>query len=128
MKIIFKGKNFVITESVKNYLWKKINSLAKLLRYFKQEVAVAEVEVGRITRRQRSGDIFRAEINLSIGGKLFRAESEKDNLFAAIDETRDDLAREIKKFKTKKETIFIRGARSIKKKFQISPLARFRTK
>jgi len=44
----------------------------------------------------------------------------------AIDETRDDLEQEIKKFKTKKGAIFIRGARSIKKKFGLSDLARFK--
>ena len=87
---------------------------------------MAEVEVGRTTYHHKSGDIFRAEINLSINGKMFRAESERDDLFTAIDEVRDSLEQEIKKFKTKKETIFIRGARSIKKKFGLSSLARFK--
>jgi putative sigma-54 modulation protein len=85
-----------------------------------------EVEIGRTTKHHQAGDIFRAEINLSINGKLFRVESEQESLYAAIDEVRDDLEREIKKFKEKRETIFIRGARSIKKKLKISPMARFR--
>ncbi len=63
-----------------------------------------------------------------IGGKLFRVESENDDLYASIDEVRDDLEEEIKKFKAKKDTIFIRGARSIKKMMRLSPLARFRDK
>ncbi len=126
MKIILKGKDFEITDSVEDYLRKKIKSLEKLFKNYDEELMKVEMEVGRTTRHHQTGDIFRAEINLSVGGKLFRAESERDDIFAAIDEVRDDLEREIKKFKTKKETISIRGARSFAKQFKISPLARFK--
>lgn len=126
MEIIFKSKNFFLTPSVEDYVQKKIKTLEKFLKNFNQETIKFEVEVGRTTYHHRSGDIFRAEINLSLGGRLLRAESEQDDLFAAIDEVRDDLEQEIKKFKAKKDTIFIRGARSIKKKFGLSGLARFK--
>lgn len=126
MKIIFKSKNLRITEVVENYLRKKLTTLQKFLKNFNPELIRAEVEVGKTTRHHQAGNIFRAEINLSINGKLFRVESERDDLYTAIDEARDDLEREIKSFKTKKETIFIRGARSLKKSFRLSPLARFR--
>lgn len=126
MQIILKGKDFKITESIENYLQKKIQSLEKFFENFNQELLIAEVEVGRTSRHHQTGDVFRAEINLSVGGQMFRAESAREDLFAAIDEARDDLEREIKKFKTKKETVFIRGARSLKKKFGLSSLARFK--
>ena len=128
MKIIFKKKDFEITPSVESYVQKKMETLEKFFKSFGEDKRIIEVELGRATVRQKSGDIFRAEINLNLGGKAFRAESEQSDLLAAIDETRDDLEQEIKKFKEKKETIFIRGARSIAKKFRISPLARFREK
>lgn len=128
MEIIFKTKEFVLTPSIEDYIHKKLESLEKFLSGFNEELTKIEIELGRTTSRHRTGDIFRAEINLSVGSKLFRVESEQDDLFAAIDEVRDDLEQEIKKFKTKKETIFIRGARSIKKKFGLSVLARFRNK
>lgn len=126
MKIILKSKNLEITQSVEDYLQKKLDSLEKFVKDFNQELLIADIEVGRTTFHRKSGDVFRAEINLSLGGELLRAEAESDDLFAAIDEVRDDLELKIKKFKTKKETIFKRGARSIKKHFSISPLARFR--
>lgn len=126
MEIIFKSKNFSLTPSVENYIQKKIKTLEKFLKNFNQETIKFAVEVGRTTYHHKSGDIFRAEINLSLGGQLLRAESEQDDLFAAIDETRDDLEQEIKKFKARRNTIFIRGARSIKKKFGLSGLARFK--
>lgn len=126
MEIIFKGKNFPLTPSIEEYAGKKIETLGRFLKNFNQEIIKAEVEVGRTSYHHRSGDVFRAEINLSVDGRMFRAESEREDLFAAIDEVRDALEQEIKKFKNKKETIFIRGARSIKKKFGLSSLARFK--
>jgi len=126
MKIIFKKKDFEITSNVESYVEKKMETLEKFFKSFNEEKIIVEVELGKATVRQKTGDIFRAEINLSLGGKIFRAESEQADLLAAIDETRDDLEQEIKKFKERKETIFIRGARSIAKKLRISPLARFK--
>ncbi|MDD2753498.1 MAG: ribosome-associated translation inhibitor RaiA [Candidatus Portnoybacteria bacterium] len=126
MKIIFKSKKFILTPSIEDYLQRKINGLGKFLGNFSEETIKCEVEVGRTTGRHKRGDIFRAEINLSAGGRMFRAESEREDLYTAIDEVRNELEQEIKKFKTKKETIFIRGARSIKKKFGLSSLARFK--
>ncbi len=128
MKIIIKTKNFQSSSAIENYVQKKLETLKKFLENFNKESLMTEIELGRTTRHHQSGDIFRAEINLSVDGKLFRVESEQDDIYAAIDEVRDDLEREIKAFKTKKETIFIRGARSLKKKFGISPLARFKQK
>lgn len=126
MEIIFKSKNFSLTPSIENYVQKKIQTLEKFLKRFNEEIIKFEVEVGRTTYHHQSGDIFRAEINLSIGGQLLRAESKQADLFAAVDETRDNLEEEIKRLKTKRATIFRRGARSIKKKFALSSLARFK--
>jgi len=126
MKIIFKEKDFEITPSIESYDEKKMETLEKFFKSFGEEKRIIEVELGKSTGKQKSGNIFRAEINITLEGKTFRAESEQTDIFSAIDEMRDDLEQEIKKFKNKKDTIFIRGARSIAKKFRISPLARFK--
>ncbi len=128
MKKIIKTKDLEISIAIEDYIDKKLGTLNKFVVDANEELAVAQVELARTTRHHRTGDIFRAEINLSLDGKLFRAESEKDDIYAALDDVRDELEREIKKFKTKKETIFLRGARSIKKLFVIIPLARFKKK
>lgn len=126
--MIVKMKNCQLTEAIENYLHKRIAALEKFSKDLDSELITIEVELGRTTQHHRTGDIFRAEINFSAGKIFLRAEAEKEDLYAAIDEAKDDLAREIKKFKTKKETIFLRGARSLKKRYGISPLARFRKK
>lgn len=113
---------------MEDYCQKKMVSLGKFLKRINPALIKAEIEIGRTTRHHKSGDVFRAEINLSVGGNLFRAEAVNDDLYAAVDEVRDELEQEIKKFKTRRETVFIRGARSIKKKFALSPHSRFREK
>ncbi len=126
MKIITKGTNIKLSPSINQYIEEKIGGLEKFLKKFNPELIEARVEIGKITRGQRQGDIFRAEINLSINGQLFRAEKTEESLMAAIDLVKDELAREIRKYKDKQATVFVRGARSWKKFWRLSPLARFR--
>jgi len=128
MKKIIKTKDIELSEAMEDYIDKKLGTLNKFVVDVNEDLVMAQVELLRTTRHHQTGDIFRAEINLSIDGKLFRVESEKDDIYAALDDVRDGLEQEIKKYKNKRETIFLRGARSIKKRFGISPQARFRNK
>lgn len=127
MRIIIKGTNIKFSPSINQYIKEKIGGLEKFLKKFNPELIEARVEVGKITRGQRQGDIFRAEVNLSINGQLFRAERTEESLMAAIDLVKDELAREIRRHKDKQMTMSVRGARSWKKFWRLSPLARFRT-
>ena len=126
MRIIIKGTNIKLSPSINQYIEEKIGGLEKFLKKINPELIEARVEVGKITRGQRQGDIFRAEVNLSINGQLFRVEKTEESLMAAIDLAKDELAREIRRHKDKQMTMFVRGARSWKKFWRLSPLARFR--
>ncbi|MFH1671579.1 MAG: ribosome-associated translation inhibitor RaiA [Candidatus Portnoybacteria bacterium] len=127
MRIIIKAKDIKLSPSISQNIEEKIGGLEKFLKQFDQNLIQARVEVGKITRGQRKGDIFRAEVNLSLNGHLLRVEETGESLQAAIDMVRDELAREIKHHKGKEVTKFIRGARSWKKFWQVNPLARFRS-
>jgi len=127
MKIIIKGTNLKLSPSIKQYIEEKIGGLRKFFKKTNPELIEAQVEVGKITRGQRQGDIFRAEVNLTINGQLLQVEESAESLMAAIDLVKDDLAREIRKDKNKRMTMSLRGARSWKKFWQINPLARFRS-
>ncbi|OIP77815.1 MAG: ribosomal subunit interface protein [Parcubacteria group bacterium CG2_30_44_18] len=128
MRIIIKTNNFALTNAVRDYCEKKIQNLEKFLAGFNPDSILAEAELSRTTRHHKSGDIFRFEVNLTVNGKLLRSESERENIYTAIDDVHEELAREIRGDKTKQDTIFRRIARSVKKKLNLSPLARFRKK
>ena len=61
----------------------------------------AKVEIGLPSTHHRSGDVYYAEVNLKIGGKLLRAEASNADLRNAITEVKDELQIQIKKFKEK---------------------------
>ena len=126
MKIIIKATNLQLSPSINQYIEEKIGGLGKFLKNFNPELVEAQVEVERIAQGQRQGEIFRTEVNLSLEGQLLRVEETGESLQAAIDIAKDELQRGIRQHKEKQQTKFLRGARSWKKFWQISPLARFR--
>ena len=113
MKINLKTKNFGLMPSIKNYLEQKLNSLDKFLP--NDESISADVELGKITNHHQKGDIFRAEVNLKIPGRLVRAVAEEWDLRVAIDAVRDELQKEIKINKEKNLSLYKKGARMLKK-------------
>ncbi|PIR46453.1 MAG: ribosomal subunit interface protein [Candidatus Vogelbacteria bacterium CG10_big_fil_rev_8_21_14_0_10_45_14] len=114
MKINIKATNIELTDAITDYLSKKIEMLEKFIDATPDSV-FCDAEIGRTTKHHKGSDIFRAEINLHAAGKYFRAVSEKDNLYASIDEAKDEIARELNSHKTKKETLVRRGGRKVKK-------------
>lgn len=113
MKINLKTKNFGLTPSIKNYLEQKLNSLNKFLP--NDESISADVELSKTTKHHQKGDIFRAEVNLNVPGKLIRAAAEEWDLMVAVDAVKDELQREIKSNKEKKISLYKKKARLFKK-------------
>jgi putative sigma-54 modulation protein len=113
MQIKIKTTNFSLTPAINSYLENKLNSLDKLLP--KDESIFADVELAKTTRHHQKGDIFKAEINLTVSGKLIRAVAEEWDLRVAIDAVKDELQREIKGNKEKSESLYKKGARLFKK-------------
>ena len=102
-----------LTDAIRAYVEEKINHLDKFLDPTDESIE-AQVEVGKTTEHHQKGQVFRAEINLHLRGKYLRVEQAAEDLYAAIDLARDEMAREIKGAKEKNETLFRRGARKIK--------------
>lgn len=128
MKFIIKSKEIKISEDFKNYTEKRIGKLEKFLESINPSLIISTIEISKASGRHKQGKIYQAHIDLSLPGKFFRAEVQSENLYSAIDEAKEELEIEIRKFKNKSETLFIRGARSFKKSFRLSPMARFRIK
>jgi len=125
MKIVIKGTNIKLNQGIKQYINEKFNGLEKFARvfqnkkkyFFKGGKPKVEmwVEVGRTTLHHRKGEIFRAEGQLKLPGKSLRAEAQSEDLKIAINEVKDELQRELKKYKERSITLTKRGARIFKK-------------
>jgi len=112
MKVDLKTKNFEITPSIKTYLQQKLDSLDKFLPH--DESVFADVELAKTTKHHQKGDIFMAEVNLKMPGRLIRAVAEKWDLRVAIDAAKDELQREITMNKDKSMSLYRKGARFLK--------------
>jgi len=98
IQINITGKNIDLTESIKEYVDKKIGSLEK----FYDKITRAHVIVGIENHHHQKGDVFVCECKLDLSGDdLFISKTEPD-LYKAIDKVRDHLEEELKKHKTTK--------------------------
>ena len=113
MRINLKTTNFEITPSIKNYLEQRLNSLDKFLP--NDESIFADVELAKTTKHHQKGDIFMAEVNLTVPGRLIRAVAEEWDLHVAIDAAKDQLHREVTMSKEKNISLYRRGARLLKR-------------
>lgn len=111
MRINTKATNIEITPAIADYVEKKFSAFD---RFASSENSRCDVEVGKTTQHHRSGDVFRAEVNLHIEGKSFYAVSEKDDLYAAIDVVKDEIIRQVTSEKDKSHTLYRRGALHVK--------------
>ncbi len=95
MQIIIKATNAKLTPEAHEFVNKKIGGLIK---YYKN-ITEAQVEIGLTSFHHRTGDIYRAEVNLFVPHKVLRAEAETDDIAKSIDEVKDKLKTELIKYK-----------------------------
>ena len=113
MRISIKATNIDLTEPLRSYVTERIESVRKLTT-ISDESLHAAVEIGKTSHHHKQGDIFRAEVNFHLAHTMLRAVAVKDDLHAAIDEMKDELARELSSYKDKDRTLMRRGASAVK--------------
>lgn len=114
MHINIKATKFNIPDNIREYIFKKMDKIARLIKSFKLPLE-AEIEIARTTEHHQKGDeIFLAEVNLEVGGILLRASAKGWDVKVAIDAMHKNLEAEIRKFKDKKAAGYKKGARKAK--------------
>jgi ribosomal subunit interface protein len=100
MKITIK-KSVDLTSALEIYIETKLVPLAKFVQPFDETgEAAMGLEISRTTKHHKKGDVYFAAIDLRLPKKIIRAEAYAENVRKAIDEARDTLRLEIKKYKT----------------------------
>jgi len=113
MQIRIQATNIELTGAIEEYVRKRLMTLERLLGEDNQ-IARADVEIGLITRHHKQGNVFRAEVNIHTPRHDFRSSSEAEDLYAAIDDVKEEVEREIVSEKDKSRTLFRRGAVIVK--------------
>ena len=99
MNIIIKTTNMELASDLEQWIRSRIEPLVRLDKFLQEPDVEVWVEIGRITRGQRTGKIFRAEAQLNLPGKSIRAEAITENIKKSINEVKEKLQREIKEYK-----------------------------
>ncbi len=117
MQINLVAKNVELTEDIKNYVSKRVTNLEKLLTRIEEAggKVMANFEVSKSTNHHKAGEVFHADCLIKIDGKEFYGSADKEDFYAAVDDVKDSLYYEINKNKDRTQTLFKRGAASIKK-------------
>ncbi len=96
MKIIIKGNNIKVNDSLKEYIDEKIG---RLTRYY-DKLQSAEVELLKQDNRAAE-ESKRVEVTLSANGTIFRCEEASISMYASIDIVSEKLERQLTRYKQK---------------------------
>ena len=117
INIQIKAAGIELTDAIRDYVEKRLSDVEKYNKKAMQD-PMCHVEVGKDTEHHQKGEIFKASVNYTCGESKYFVVSVENDLYAAIDDMRDQLVRKMTDDKTKKETLWRRGARSVKKMFK----------
>lgn len=122
MNINIKTKNIALNDALRVWVEEKVGELDRVLGKFKQndefkggkDKIEIEVEIGKTTKHHRKGEIFRAELQLYLPKKRLMAVNRNIDLRTAIIEARDEMDREVRKYKGKRLARARKWARKVK--------------
>ena len=112
MNTNIKTTGITLTEPISAYVTKRLEKIAKLTST--DPTTQCDLELARTTAHHNKGDIFRCEIHLVGTGINIYTSAERQDLYAAIDEVRDGVLRELKADKKKYTSHIRRGGAKIK--------------
>lgn len=107
-----KATNMELTDELTTLLDQKLTPLEKFIPKDETDLK-CDVELERLTEHQ-SGRVHRAEINLFIAGRKYRAEATEDQMEKAIDRMKNEVKKEIRRSNSKHGSMVKRGGRKIK--------------
>ena len=100
MTITIQGTRLDLTDGIRRYVEEKLDDAFRAFGDMdRTSVAVAvELEVTTLHHRNDAG-LYRAEANVSLPGRMLRAEASADDLYRAITEMKHTLTREIRRWR-----------------------------
>lgn len=112
MNITIKTSNYDITPDVDTMVHEKLKSVERLVQG--DGDVLCEVELELVEERKDGKAVYRAEVNLSVNGELYRAESTRRSLRNAVHDVKQELQRVVRRAKGKNESLVKRGGRLAK--------------
>jgi putative sigma-54 modulation protein len=99
MKFVIHGKNIEVTDAIRDYVHQKIEKAANHYQSLTTEI---DVHLS-VASNPRISDSQNAEVTLFVNGSIIRAEESSESLYASIDLVSDKIARQLRKYKEKRQ-------------------------
>lgn len=99
MKLVIHGKNIEITDAIREYVHQKIE---KAVSHFQSMTNEVDVHLS-VARNPRINPRQAAEVTIYANKSVIRAEESSENLYASIDLVADKIARQLRKYKEKRQ-------------------------
>jgi ribosomal subunit interface protein len=104
MKIEIKYTQFKPEVDIEEYAVKHFGQVEHFLKSFEKNGEITMfAEIGRSTKHHKKGDVFYAEamFETTPGGKIIRATATQADIRAAIDNVKEKLKKEVRRYKDK---------------------------
>jgi len=127
MNVTLQGTNVELTDDIRSFVDRKLAESLKVLGDMNRDAVFVDVELEETTRKNQDRDnqqLFRAEANVKIPGRLIRAEESAQDLEQAIVSMKHTLTRELRKWHDRMVDESRKGARKAKEKFGLAASAR----
>lgn len=99
MKLVIQGKNIEITDAIREYVQQKIE---KAVSHFQNLTNEVDVHLS-VARNPRINPRQTAEVTIYANGTVIRSEESSEDLYASIDLVADKIARQLRKYKEKRQ-------------------------
>ncbi len=99
MKLVIQGKNIELTDAIREYVHQKVE---KAVNHFQNLTTEVDVHLS-VARNPRISTKQAAEVTIYANGTVIRAEESSDSLYASIDLVSDKIARQLRKYKEKRQ-------------------------
>lgn len=109
--INYKATNTELQKDLTDLLEAKFTSLEKYLG--DETDCKCSVEFEQVAPH-KNGEIYRVEANLWLHGTMYRADATETQFEKAIDEVRAELDKELRRARSKRQSLLKRGGRKIK--------------
>lgn len=112
MNIKIKTTTITLTPAISEYVEKRMKITEKFLQ--DDTTAQCDIELAKTSNHHKHGDIFKAEVHIVAKDKNIYASVEKEDLYSAVDAVKDEVLREIKNSKEKRQSFIRRGGARVK--------------
>jgi ribosomal subunit interface protein len=107
MNIQIQSLNLELTDAIADFVYSKFSKTERLVN---EADALCNVDLERTTHSQKQGEVYKVSVRIKTSKDLFQAETVDEDLYAAIDVTKDTIERVVVNESGKRRSIFKKAA------------------